>query len=197
MRIAASALALYLFVGAPAWLARGDPRTIWPPLLAILGVLVLGVAFCHYRAHRRLHPEAVSDRWSRTIAMVLLPTDAARAYVWLGRDALSRFDPWTATAVLGAPEYVTEALERRLRELSWPTVDERRSASDSERRELSAWLATLMPEPKRLSEPPPAEPGTVGRCPRCLAPYGRIVESCADCPGVPVLPVTAGPTART
>jgi hypothetical protein len=189
-RRAALALACALAAAAPALFALLGPARAWQPALAAVVAATLATALAYFRAHRALYPERGEERWSRAVAMALLPTDALHAVAALGRPLLAGHSP-VAVAVALARERDAAALAgRRLRALRHPTAAERAAgdaaARAAELAALEAWLAARA-LPVALAPEPAA--GAAAFCPRCLVTYSAPPPAeCADCGGVALLP---------
>lgn len=184
LRYAATLMFAYVFVVLPVIWIEDLPVS----LLALgLGYLLLlaSVQLTYWIAHSRLCPERRWERWGRVLAMLVSPADAMASPHALSRDALARFHPLAAAAVLASRAQLVQLAESTLRALRHPEPSRATTAALRER--LEQLLRAQGVEPTSLGLPPAAEEGCVAYCPRCLEQLTQRVETCPSCPSVATL----------
>jgi hypothetical protein len=158
-------------------------------------------AFLFWRAHARLDPRARGERVGKGIVMALCFPVALRARSVLARDALAFAHPAAVAAVL-LPLAGGQGFVRRLA-LRWthplPVGDARAGGTSSTlmidqmktlAREFDAkWLSLIAP-------PSVSDAALKSYCPRCHAAYVLAAGSCADCPGIVLVPLVVRETKR-
>ncbi len=166
----------------------------WP--LFLIGGLALysAVVLLYWRAHRRIHPDAASDRRQQVIALALSPLGAIRAPDRLSRDALADHHALAcALALLKGP--ALDAVARAaLIEVLHPAIEPWQPHKPELAADRADFLAFVAPsiraatselDPDRLVIPdPPPNPEQRAYCPRCFADYRADVPQCDDCGGL-------------
>jgi hypothetical protein len=202
LRWASFALAILIFVGAPAASITLGFARIWLLLLAgvFLATWITGALF--FRAHRRLLPEARLERIGQLAMVALLPISpliAVRAVDAIARSALHGFHPLAVAIALTPPEQQRAFATHLIRDARWPRRPVCLSDEPGAPRVEAAYREALLRHLEELAEQasiaaadvtarPALEEGLAARsyCPRCHAQFEHDVDVCADCGGVPV-----------
>ena len=199
LRVACTALFLFVFAIAPVVIAlRGITHT-WPVLLLVLLELLALTLYEYWRTHRLLFPDHSSQRRSTLVKMALAPTAAMRAVDGIQRELTARFNPVAALAVPGNQTELLRLLHERQRAEPEPQPESNSTSSAVlrwfwalETDILEGSAAAVGIRPQELSGPPiPSSPAVRAYCPRCREQYVRATGGCADCPGATLIPFDA------
>jgi hypothetical protein len=166
--------------------------TAWP--LAVLSlILVPHSAYVFFRVHLLLFPNKTHERWKQIALMILTPLACVRGGDFITRELFAGFHSLAVSRVLLDEAGSRSFTARTLRELIYPIVTEypHCEAAEWAKRKWAAvvweWSEQefgdpqcLIHAPKKISE------GCICYCPRCLAQYLFLRNSCSDCPGVTV-----------
>jgi hypothetical protein len=190
-----------------AWLVVVCPVVVgvfgWMPALWVLVPVLLALTIATgetlRRRHRDLYPEAGDERFKLTLLGWLAPLVGIRAVSVLARPLLGEFHP-LALAFALAPDQAP-ALARGLwrdlrhpRRPAAPLADEAQSIVDGFRAaQIAAMRERLEAQGIRIAdlEAPLAASDPANRlyCPRCEAQFTASAEACAECGGVPLVPL--------
>jgi hypothetical protein len=204
LRWASLVLAVIVFAGAPAAVMSFGLEAIWLPVLGVIYAATWTCAALFYRAHKKLLPGSRIERVGQTILCALFPIGAMRATDAIGRIALHGVHPLAAAVALAPPEQQRELAAHLLRDARWPRrpvcLNDEPAAEAIEaffRKALLGHLTRLAGKAgvssDQVTAPPAPEEGCIAYCPRCHAQFEKDTEACADCGGVPVLPLAAAP----
>lgn len=205
LRWASLALAVIVFIGAPAAVMSFGLEIIWLPVLAAVYAATWTCAALFFKAHKKIFPGARLERAGQTILFALYPIGAIRATDAIGRSALHGVHPLAAAVALASVEQQRELAAHLLRDARWPRrpvcLNEEPAAEAIEasfRKALLVHITKLAEKAGVSSEqamaPPKPEEGCSMYCPRCLAQFEKDTEACADCGGVPALPLSSPST---
>lgn len=200
LRWASLVLAVIVFAGAPAAVMHFGLEVIWLPVLAVVFGATWTCAALFYRAHKKIFPGARLERFGQTVLFALYPIGAMRASDAIGRSALHGLHPLAVAVALAPPEQQRKLAAHLLRDARWPRrpvcLNEEPAAETIEasfRKALLVHLTKLAEKAGVSSEqaaaPPDPEEGCSTYCPRCHAQFDKNTEACADCGGVPALPL--------
>jgi hypothetical protein len=172
-------------------------------LVIVLGTLAMLTAFLFYRAHRELFPAADDARFAHSAMVLLSPPVAIRACDILARPLVESIHPVTVAKVLGAAGELERLGRKALKEALYPArpvapkgPELARETEAWHRRETMACVDRFLRhagvDPEKLNQPPlPLDVHCVAWCPRCEAQFTRRDGACADCGGMPLLPLHA------
>jgi hypothetical protein len=198
---ACTALFAYLFLFLPLIIDAVGLSRAWPVLLAVLVVMVGFIGWQFRRAHKQLHPEEGDTRWTALMTIMLSPVAAIRANDVVLRDLFASFHPLATARVLCPPDEFRRVAAQTLRDITFPipatTSGEEDPGAQCEswfRERLSAairrfLIAAELQAEALLAPPAPSSPHSVSYCPRCCQQYALPRGACADCGGVPLLPL--------
>jgi len=188
---AALTTTLTLFV-ATEW-----ARNHWSRFAMLLVLLLLSCVWEFVRVHRRLYPNAVSDRFIKTFILALnLPT-ACRMAEALARDSLRHHHPLAVLQTSGNPKQFKRLAKQAWLDLTYPApfaIEPSAEARDTlqthrefEREALSQLLEHAGVSLKELTAAPqPSSDASWGYCPRCESQFDAATEKCPDCRTPPV-----------
>jgi len=198
LRILCNALFLYLFAALPAFLTQYGPGTIYLRVIVTVIMLVGTIAVEFFRIHKRHWPTEGQERLAALLHFILYPPSAIRASDLLSNRLLSLAHPLAAAYILCRPETFQLFARRLLRRLYYappsPTPEPQAASiiawsSALERDSVPAFLrAHRMDESELLQPPPRPDDQTLSYCPRCETCYAVYDGTCADCPGVALMP---------
>jgi hypothetical protein len=206
LRWASLALAGIVFAGAPAAVMGFGLEVVWLPVLIAVYAATWTCAALFFRAHKKVSPGARLERIGQTILFAIYPIGAIRATDAIGRSALHGVHPLAAAVALAPPEQQRDLAAHLLRDARFPrrpvclNEDPAAEAIEAFFREALLRHLTKLAEKAGVSSdqvtaPPAPEEGCSTYCPRCHAQFEKDTEACADCGGVPVLPLPAAKTA--
>jgi hypothetical protein len=187
---AAGALRATIFAFTAGLLLSLAAAVAMGPFVALVVLAALAPCSCiavpilYGRAHRRLHPRLVAERWTDAILMALYPAASLRAYQKLAWGVTAGFHPVTVASALDAVDAERELCDLALRDLIHPPAANLRG--DAYRGELARRLRRVTTSPTARSASLP-EPVGEAFCPRCLDSYSRTTGSCSRCPRVPLV----------
>lgn len=193
-----------LLAAVVAALAGWEPaRRIWLPVAAAALVAHVVAVVLARRAHRRLHPTAVTERRRLTWTAALSPLSAVKAADSITRDVLVGCDPLVAVRAACEPDAFRRFASLHLADLHEPKrpacPGAVPGAAEAEswfravlREETEAWLRREGEDPAAILAPP-AKRGdrVVSWCPRCRTCYEIPPGACADCGGIPLVAYAA------
>lgn len=199
----ANALLLFVFVAAPLLVSRYGIAANW--LLIVVGLFVLtgAAAFFFRRAHQKLHPEAVDERFSQTLMVLLFSPAAMRATDMLSRPLGERFHPLTVARVLCSDQNFRVIARRMLLDMRYPLPaiapkgkPELAAMAENTRLQTLAAAESLVRDsgvdPAELTRPPARlDPTCRAFCPRCEAQFTALDLRCTDCGGLAIRPFDA------
>jgi hypothetical protein len=200
LRWAGFAIAIVVFLVAPAAVMTLGLGRIWLPLLAgVFAVTWVGAAL-FFRAHRRLLPDERLERIGLLLLIGFMPISpllAVRAVDAIARSALHGYHPLAVALAIAPPEQQRSFALHLLRDARWPRrpvclSDDpaAQAVEESYREALRRGLMTIAEEASipvaEATSPPAQEEGAKSYCPRCLSQLEQDIEACADCGGVPV-----------
>lgn len=198
---ACTGLWVFLVIVCPAILWRFGwlPALGWlvPALLIQSAWITVGFV----GLHRRFYPAANDDRFKLAMVYAVAPVSASRAPDSLSRPLLGSFHPLcVAAGLLSSAElaHLAECVWRDLR-FPRPMPPESRTAQllalevwfrSEVRTRVEALLREVNLDPSGWERPPvPSDPTHSRYCPRCLSQFTQEANSCADCRGLPLLPI--------
>lgn len=195
-----NSLFVFVFLVAPGLFWLFGIARCWPVL--VVGWLghTVTIATVFFRAHRRLYPVADEERFTHFLTSLLAAPTAIRAHDLLARPLLERFHPLVVAQLLATPAAFQEVARDTLRELRFPArcgneLGAEAAAIEKNSRELLhelivAALRRAGLEPDSLLVPPVAlDASCRAYCPRCEAQFTTASGTCADCGGLPLLPL--------
>ena len=195
------ALLVEMFGVVPVVLwARGLIAT-WPWLLSATLAMSTVVAWRYWVAHARLIPAGGPDRSSAIVAMILCPPLAARAVALVSRDLFATHHPLAVASVLCEPDEYRRLAAGLLLDARFPIRPVCPADAAAEAREAEEWFRGRMRQaierfvartagPETTLLPPlEAQHGALSYCPRCRSQFQVIGGSCADCGGLPLVPL--------
>jgi hypothetical protein len=195
-----NALLGYVFGVAPVVIWHFGFKLSWLGLLAGLLGLTSATAFCFFRAHRALYPDAEDERFTQTLTILLAPTTAMRAHDALSRPLMEGFHPLAIASVLLPEKDFRDFARRVLLDLRQPALppcpNDNQAARETELQARSAlrsaaeeFLKKAGVGPGDLCGPPaPADESCRAYCPRCDAQFITVEGKCADCGGLDRVP---------
>lgn len=166
----------------------------WPLYVTGGAALYSAVVLLFWRAHRRIHPDAASDRRQQVVALALSPLGAIRAPDRLSRDALADHHALACALALLEGEARDAVARAALIEVLHPAVEPWEPSKPEIATDRAAFLRFATPFVREaltefdadallVPEPPP-DPGKRAYCPRCFADYRADVAACEDCGGL-------------
>jgi hypothetical protein len=198
LRILCNILFLYLFLAVPILLALFSLSLLWPVLVTALGVLVLVIAVEFRDIHLWLWPAEKSARRSALARIGCYPPTAIRAHDYLAHRVCAQYSSLAVAVLLCEPPVFDRFARQVLRRLHHPLAD---GAADPTATATEAWfqiaqadcirqaLATCGIRTDAYLQPPSrSEMGSLTYCPRCETEYAIASGTCADCPGVALVP---------
>jgi hypothetical protein len=192
-------LALLFAVIPLLTLLYGLGPLLYPIIAAILVNLII-ISTMYYRAHKRLFPGCLYDRFINIAKICLCPPAAIRAADLLTLNAMTQFHPVTIAGMFSGPDSVA-FIRSVINDLKYPV---RHNQTDPVELGIASWYAACELEmcmavlktqgPKKVDTmlaPPSTDGVSVVYCPRCLSRFSAISETgeCTDCPGVALLPI--------
>ncbi|HUG09483.1 MAG TPA: hypothetical protein VMM36_00630 [Opitutaceae bacterium] len=190
-----------IYIVLPALsLLKGLNYVLIPGAIA-MEFMAIQIAVLHFRAHRRLHPKAKSDRVIHLAKVILCPPLGIRAVDTLTGPAVGRFHILTVAEALPAFPGRLAFMSRVLRDLRHPISH---GAKNGLLAGICRWQGDLIERvaarslpgaaaivPTLDAPPPRIEKDCRCYCPRCGAQLSIATETCPDCPGVAMIPVAA------
>ncbi|PWU13950.1 MAG: hypothetical protein C5B50_18385 [Verrucomicrobia bacterium] len=204
LRVLCNGLFVYLFMFAPVLIGMRGLASNWPWLLGGILALTLPIALSFNRVHKELYAEAVEERFTHFLIVLLSPATAIRAHDVLSRSLLVEFHPLAVAKAFCTPSEFRAFAGEFVRNLRYAHGLEDDSAESDPAdiaewsralwlRKLETWLSQQGMNPQELTGPPvPADDTCFSYCPRCLAQFTTEKGSCADCGGIPLVPFSFG-----
>jgi len=207
LRFLCNTLFLYLFLVVPTLLAFLSFSRLWPILVTALVMVVLAIAVEFRDIHLWLWPEEKGVRRSALSRMGFYPPTAIRAHDYLAHRACAGYHPLAVAFLLCTPSVFDRFARQYVRQLHYPlagsapnptvTATEqwfRSAQEDTIRRVLASCGLDL---DSYLRPPPRTGEGSLAYCPRCDTEYAVASGTCADCPGVTLIPYDQANTPQT
>jgi len=194
LRILCNVLFVFLFGIVPVTVTWWSLTTLWPELLTVLVVLVVPIAVEYRDLHAWLWPVDTADRRSELAHIALYAPAALRAYDRLAHRLCASYHPLAVAALLCPPAIFRAFAGRAVRQLHHPLATEsplvdspaEMAAVEHLLRRAGLTAAELLRPPSR------PDPSSHSFCPRCETAYAIPAGTCADCPGVALVPYLAG-----
>ncbi len=168
-----------LFMVVPLVFFRFGARALWPLLATVITTSIL-IAWQFLRLHKLFFPGDGEARFKSVFTTMLSPISAIRAMDALARELMAGFHPVAVAGVMCSQEEFEAFAGEQLRAnrfgasgASW--------YGEQLLLALTNMLAKKGLEAKQLFAAPQRDGSCVQYCPRCLAQYTKIRESCADC----------------
>ncbi len=188
--------ALFLVL-LPLGVAVDRLHVYWRQWIAAVVICVVATAIQFWRTHRKLLPEAVSERWRSLAVMILTPTAGIRACDALTRDLLANIDPLAAATVLCDDTVFGSFAARVFRDLREP-LRPVYPASDPVAQQLEEGFRGRIRAASEgvlkgkgnlidaiVATPTPSESASRSYCPRCQTQFNSLAGACEDCGGIP------------
>ena len=194
-------LFFYLFVLAPVYIYRFSLERTWPALLIGLYGLTTTTAIIFRRIHKHYYPESGDDRFMHFLTILFSPATTIRARDVLSRPLLSGFHPLAVASVFSREEDLRDLAGRVLRDIRTPALpicpNSEAAVESTEKffrallqHEIEQFLRSKKVNIEQLLAPPLRTDETCKAfCPRCLAQFTSTDARCADCGGLPLLPL--------
>lgn len=199
MRLNATVLfvAVFLFVPYAYWRFEDEPPFFFA--VAATWLLMIQIVVEFWVLHRRFFPALSAERWTHAILAALFPHYALRSIDVLSRGFLADSHPLAVMMALAKPDEIRNFADRLLRDARNPIP---RSASSKGENIAETFrvrfflpaLEYLERSEACLSAPIEGgidEAGVLSECPRCRVPHTRLHSTCADCGGIPTVPLQA------
>jgi hypothetical protein len=207
LRILCNTLFVYLFLVVPALLASFGLSRLWPILVSVLGVLVLVIAVEFRDIHAWLWPVEKGARRSALSRIGFYPPTAIRAHEYLAHRLCAGHHPLAVAYLICAPSVFHRFARQVVRQLHYPLAG---SAPNPTLAATEQWFRSAQEEAIRrtlaacgldldalLRPPPRTGEGSLAYCPRCDTEYTVTGGTCADCPGVMLIPYDQANIPRT
>lgn len=201
IRWLANGLVVYLFAFAPAMTGQFGLRATWLALVVGLLALTISLTFFFHRAHKKFFPAAEDDRFTHAVMIALAPATAARTRDILSRPLLEKFHPLAVSHYFCGEEEFCQFAGKVLRDLRHPFqppcpgenpewLEAELFSRQTLQRAAEKFLKLNRIDPEKLcAAPKPADDTCRGYCPRCLAQFTTPTGECADCGGMPLMPL--------
>ena len=197
LRLVSMALFVYLFVLAPALLARFGFGNIGWIVLAALLIQMLAAALLFRSAHGSISPRGREERFTPFVTMLLAVPTAIRAHDFLARHLFEQAHPLALARVLCEASVFKTFARQTLLDLRFPILP--LSPVDApERADTEQWFRGMVLEAAEnfvsnegfccgdlVAPPARSEPANTAFCPRCGAQFTVAEGGCADCGGRP------------
>jgi hypothetical protein len=168
-----------LFILVPLAFVRFGSRVLWPMLVAVF-VTSMVIAWQSLRLHKLFFPSDVDGRFKSVFSTVLSPINAIRAMDALARDLMAGFHPVAVAAVVCSQQELEIFAGEQLRASRFGA-----SGTSWYTQQLQLALTNMLSKKgvaaTQLLSAPQRHESCVQYCPRCLAQYTKVRESCADC----------------
>lgn len=168
-----------LFIFVPFAFIRFGTRILWPALAMILATSILA-GWQSWRLNKLFYPNDSDGRFKSLFSTLFSPIYAVRAMDSLARDLVAGFHPLTVAAVVCSQQELETLASQQVREAQFGESVKSAFANQLQLL-LTNMLANQKVDAKQLLAEPPRDEGCVQYCPRCLAQYTNVRESCADC----------------